>query len=351
MIITEIHEIPDSKFRKLLYVTGLESHLIPHKYRYVYNEAERGMEDGILKIKYSEIEESLLALQIYYYPGIPSIFNIWRERLRQFEVVETQMRESQEQLNNMRIKFPFPREIIKAGRNMGFNTFFNGNYVFLEYPHPFKVGNDLEGYIRYRNVLLWFDYPSLKFSNSMFRIGKNSWANYGAHPHIDGSSICFGNRDNEAIHARIFSPEVYFQIVKETLFSYNPHDPYSSISELRKFISRRKRNLPGIWRRSTDGLVRMSDGMTEHGIKMEIMHIGDDGKIIWDIFPNADLPQHLNEINNKTLRRLKRWITGDNLNGLVQHLNEYRQQSSGSEQSAQSSESGSPNSEFSKLVW
>ena len=122
----------------------------------------------------------------------------------------------------------------------------NDEYWFTFY--NIKSGNETEGYILYKNVALCFtigDFISenhakniiFRFQNYEYDVRKWPGIVGNLHPHINTTSICFGNRaDDWNLYSLSGNYEFKLDLIKTSLMSYNPESPYSNIITIRKKI-------------------------------------------------------------------------------------------------------------------
>jgi hypothetical protein len=99
-----------------------------------------------------------------------------------------------------------------------------------------KVGNDVEGYVSYKNIEITFDLR-FKLLRTRFYFNKfmydTGWEmDLSMHPHI-GSYVCYGNRadDFNAYLAHHNFPFL-LDLIKETVNSYYPERPFIDIRKL-----------------------------------------------------------------------------------------------------------------------
>jgi len=104
-----------------------------------------------------------------------------------------------------------------------------------------KIGNEIEGYMRYKQIDLYLKPYSLTLVDSVFtfnhfKLTRSEYTPIPFHPHIN-SSFCFGNVSDE-FNSYISNGFYDFAlaIIKETVYHYDAENPYINISKLRRKI-------------------------------------------------------------------------------------------------------------------
>lgn len=116
----------------------------------------------------------------------------------------------------------------------------NGKYIKFTFKNV-KVGNDMEGYIHYKQIDLvldpfTFSIKDSRFTFKNFSVKSSEYLPINFHPHI-ASGICFGNMKEE--YNRYISNGYYefaLALIKESVYNYNAESPYVNIITLAKTI-------------------------------------------------------------------------------------------------------------------
>jgi len=108
-----------------------------------------------------------------------------------------------------------------------------------------KFGNETEGYIKARKVLVGmdsnFEILSLEFhypNGLKLKTSSVDGLHIPIHPHIDVPNICYGNRDIDATgYIKHQEYDFFLILLKETLNNYNHESPYYSLTTIRSYIA------------------------------------------------------------------------------------------------------------------
>jgi len=110
------------------------------------------------------------------------------------------------------------------------------------------IGNDIEGYIKYKNIILTFDDNfTLKRSQFFFtnwEYDSDLGLDWSLHPHIK-DYICYGNRKEDfVIYQSTKNFAFLLDLIKESVNSYYPDQPFISVKKLASRLRAMERALP-----------------------------------------------------------------------------------------------------------
>lgn len=184
------------------------------------------------------------------------------------------------------------KEFIKACRKNKAFAEFTKKTVNVIIPNV-KVGNELEGYLHYKKVVVTLEKKSLcvqkiKFYFSTFDISSEEIRHMGntpLHPHILGN-FCWGNRQTDyelyrEAHAYIYLIDVIVESVK----SYNPEGPFNSVKQIASNIYEIKKKV---------------DSMRQAGISFE-SDKAHNLQVIWNALPKCEKCYHVLPENNECM--------------------------------------------------
>lgn len=139
------------------------------------------------------------------------------------------------------LKFFDFKEFHKVARAQKVGVYKDGESYRMNFKNV-SCGNETEGHINYKAVNLWvnskFQLTKCEFVFSKFVLN-SEWFSHTVHPHISGrSGICYGNRKSDfQLYRDHLAYEFYIDLISETVRSYNPDNPYVSLSEVRSQLA------------------------------------------------------------------------------------------------------------------
>uniref|UniRef100_A0A6H1ZKB3 Uncharacterized protein n=1 Tax=viral metagenome TaxID=1070528 RepID=A0A6H1ZKB3_9ZZZZ len=172
-----------------------------------------------------------------------------RARIRDYILsVESRYEAIKEVLSNARFLLNLPALRKAVNKRKGLMEVINNNIIITF--HNIRSGNDIEGYIKYRKIRMVFN-GNLTITNIQYHFSKfyydTDWLYVGClHPHVMGTSMCWGNRTEDwGLYCKAQAWVFWVDLLRESLSSYNPAGPYRSVTNIRNDISQLQRVLMG----------------------------------------------------------------------------------------------------------
>ena len=128
--------------------------------------------------------------------------------------------------------------------------------------------------VTYPSVRIYFNYE-FNLRKSEFEVGKGVFINkevgqlleYCPHPHLTFSSICYGNRENDAkVYIKNKHYEFFMDLLGETLNSYNPDNPYYTFDKVQTSVRVARKYLRDYDKAKWDFVKYVMD-MQSHGLR------------------------------------------------------------------------------------
>ena len=172
-----------------------------------------------------------------------------------------------------------------------------------------KIGNDVEGYINYQFVKLYFS-NTFQINRAVYGFNKfiydTSWGiltNNAFHPHISSSPrICFGNRDSDwTTYKQVHNYNFLVSLLNETVRGYHSGSPYVNVTTLATTLEVLKKKIAEITALASDkSNLNIADYMnySETLLRTRLATCGHCGGVLGEAMPTVVDDDHPSTCRN-----------------------------------------------------